>query len=141
MNTASKLCDKLLNIFTTQYDNLSEYQKKKINVLNRPENVTLDFVEDDLTPMPALGDEVKLEPEESIAEKVKVKSLKQKKTGTGSKILPPNKLLTRLPILLAQTKAGNNSSKLKNEIRQILYLLYQHNKITKNLCNNLIKSL
>ena len=56
------------------------------------------------------------------------------------KILPQNKLLTRLPLLLAQGKAGNNSYKLKNETRQILYLLYQHNKITKKVYNNLIKS-
>ena len=54
------------------------------------------------------------------------------KEGKRLKILTPNKLLTRLPILLAQTKAGNNSYNLKNEIRQILHLLYQHNKITKN---------
>ena len=85
MNTASKLCDKLLNIFTTQYDNLWEYQKKKINVLNRPENVTLDFVEDDLTPMPALSDEVKLEPEESIAEKVKLNPWNRKKQEQDQK--------------------------------------------------------
>ena len=52
------------------------------------------------------------------------------KEGKGIKILTPNKLLSRLPVLLAQIKAGNNSYKLKNEIRQILYLLYQHNKIT-----------
>ena len=57
------------------------------------------------------------------------------------KILTPNKLLTRLPILLAQIKAGNNSYKLKNEIKQILYLLYQHNKITRKVYNNLIKPL
>ena len=55
------------------------------------------------------------------------------KEGGGLKILTPNKLLTRLPILLAQIKAGNNSYKLKNKIRQILYLLYQHNKITKKV--------
>ena len=41
----------------------------------------------------------------------------------GIKILTPNKL-TRLPILLVQIKAGNNSYKFKNEIRQILYLLF-----------------
>ena len=41
------------------------------------------------------------------------------KEGKGLKILIPNKLLTRLPILLAQIKAGNNSCKLKNKIRQI----------------------
>ena len=53
------------------------------------------------------------------------------KEGKGLNILTPNKPLTRLPILLAQIKVGNNLYKLKNEIRQILYLLYQHNKITK----------
>ena len=58
-----------------------------------------------------------------------------------SKILTPNKLLTSLSVLSAQIKAENNSNKLKNEIRKILYLLYQHNKITKKLYNNLIKSL
>ena len=55
------------------------------------------------------------------------------KKGKGLKILTPNKLLTRLPILLAQMKVRNNSNKLKNKIRQILYLLYQHNKITRNV--------
>ena len=49
------------------------------------------------------------------------------KEGKGFKNLTPNKLLTRLPILLAQIKAGNSSYKLKIEIRQILYLLYQQN--------------
>ena len=63
------------------------------------------------------------------------------KEGKGLKILTPNRLLTRLPILLAQIKAVNNPCKLKNEIRQILYLLYQHNKISKKVYNNLIKSL
>ena len=61
--------------------------------------------------------------------------------GKGFKILAPNKLLTRLPILLVQIKSGNNSYKLKNEIRQILYLLYQRINITKKLYSNLIKSL
>ena len=61
------------------------------------------------------------------------------KEGKGLKILTANKLLTRRPVLLAKIKAGNNSYKLNNEIRQILYLLYQHNKITKKDYNNLIK--
>ena len=63
------------------------------------------------------------------------------KEGKRIKILTPNKLLTRLPILSAQIKAGNNSYKLKNQIRQIHYLFYQHNKMTKKVYNNLIKSL
>ena len=66
---------------------------------------------------------------------------KEVKEGKRLKVLTPNKLLTRLPLFLAQIKAGNNSDKLKNEIRQILYLLHQHNKITKKIYNNLIKSL
>ena len=63
------------------------------------------------------------------------------KEGKELKILTLNKSLTRLSLLVAQIKARNNSIKLKNEIRQILYLLCQHNKITKKVCKNLIKSL
>ena len=83
--------------------------------------------------MPPLesDEEAKLYTEKAFAERVKLIPQKRKHEGTGLKILVPNKLLTRLPILLAQIKAGNNSYKFKNEIRQILYLLYQHNKITK----------
>ena len=43
----------------------------------------------------------------------------------GLKILTPKKMLQRLPIALAQVKAGNNSESLLNEIRQIVYSLYQ----------------
>ena len=57
------------------------------------------------------------------------------------KILTPNKLLSRPSILLTEIKAGSDSYKSKNEIRQILHLLYQHNKITKKVYNNLMKSL
>ena len=46
-------------------------------------------------------------------------------SGQGLKILTPNQMLSRLPISLVQLKAGNNSEKRKNEIRQILYSLYR----------------
>ena len=69
--------------------------------------------------------------------KVKAKATK----GTGLKILIPRKMLQRLPIALAQVKAGNNSESLLNEIRQILYSLYQSKQITKKVCNNIIKSI
>ena len=62
------------------------------------------------------------------------------KERKGLKILTPNKLFTRLSILLAQIKARNNSYIIKNGIRQVLYLLYHYNKITKKVYNNLIKS-
>ena len=57
------------------------------------------------------------------------------------KKLTPKQMLQRLPIVLAQVKADNNSQNLLNEIRQIIYLLYQSREITKNVYNNLIKSL
>ena len=47
-------------------------------------------------------------------------------------------MLSRLPITLAQSKAGNNSKKLKNEIRQSLYSLYRSNELAKQLCKSLI---
>ena len=49
--------------------------------------------------------------------------------------------LQRLPIALAQVKAGNNSESLLNEIRQIVYSLYQSKQITKKVYNNIIKSI
>ena len=63
---------------------------------------------------------------------------KQNQQGKGLKILTPNQLLSRLPITLAQLKAGNNSEKLKNEIRQLLYSLYRSKNMTKQVYNNLI---
>ena len=63
---------------------------------------------------------------------------KQNQQGKGLKILTPNQMLSRLSITLAQLKAGNNSEKLKNEIRQILYSLYRSKNMTKQVYNNLI---
>ena len=57
--------------------------------------------------------------------------LKKIQSGRGLKILTPNQMLSRLPITLAQLKAGNNSEKLKNEIRKLLYSLYRWNKTYK----------
>ena len=56
---------------------------------------------------------------------------KQKQEGQGIKILTPNQMLSRLPISLAQLEAENNSNKLKNEIRQLLYSLYRSKNMTK----------
>ena len=57
------------------------------------------------------------------------------------KILAPNQMLQRLPIALAQIKAGNNSELLLNEIRQIAYSVYRSKEITKKVYNNIIKSI
>ena len=58
--------------------------------------------------------------------------------GKGLLILIPNQILSRLPISLAQLKARNNSEKLKNKIRQLLYSLYRSKKLTKQLYKNFI---
>ena len=72
-----------------------------------------------------------LESEESAAQK-------RKQKGKGLNILTPDQTLRRLPINLAQLKAGNNSQKFINEIRQLLSSLYRSKKLTKTICNNLI---
>ena len=58
--------------------------------------------------------------------------------GSGLKISTPNQMLRRLSISLAQLKAGNNSEKLKNEIRQLLCSLYKSKKLTKNVYKSLL---
>ena len=62
----------------------------------------------------------------------------EKKEWKGLKILTPNQMLSRLPISLAQLKAGNNSEKFKNNIRQLLYSLYTSKKLTKQLYKSLV---
>ena len=72
----------------------------------------------------------KLESEESATKR-------RNQQGQGLKILTPDQILSRLPITLAQLKAGNNSQKL-NEIRQLLYSLYRSKKLTKQLYKSLV---
>ena len=71
---------------------------------------------------------------------LEARKLAREQEGTGLKILTSNQMLKRLPIALAQIKAGNNSESLLNEIRQIVYYLYQSKKITKMLYKNIIDS-
>ena len=77
----------------------------------------------------------------------KIFSIKSKGAGilnlnhSKLKVLTPKQMLQRLPIALAQVKAGNNSESLLNEIRQIVYSLYQSKQITKKVYNNITKSI
>ena len=63
------------------------------------------------------------------------------KHGTGLKVLTVKQMLQRLPTALAQIKTDNNSKSLLNEIRQIVYSLYQSKQSTQKLYNNIIKSI
>ena len=67
--------------------------------------------------------------------------LENSQEGEGLKILTPNQMLKRLPIALAQVKAGNNSESLLNEIRRIAYSLYRSKEITNKVYNNIINSI
>ena len=73
-------------------------------------------------------DMLDLESEESAEQR-------RKQKGQGLKLLPPQQMLTRLRISLAQLKAGNKSEILKNEIRQPLYSLYRSKKLAKQSIN------
>ena len=57
---------------------------------------------------------------------------------TGIKILTPDQLFSRLLILLSQLKVENDSEKLQNEIRRLLYSLYRSKKLTKKLYNSFL---
>ena len=61
--------------------------------------------------------------------------------GKGLELLTSKQMLQRLPIALAQVKAGNNSENLLNEIRRVIYSVYQSKEIAKKVYNNLMKSL
>ena len=62
----------------------------------------------------------------------------RQQSGQGLEILTPDQMLNRLLISLAQLNAGNNSEKLKNEIRQLLYSLYRSKKLTKQIYKSCI---
>ena len=61
--------------------------------------------------------------------------------GQGLKILTRQQMITRLPILLARLKAENNSQKLKNEIKEIVYSLYRPRNLSKTIYNHLISTI
>ena len=72
-------------------------------------------------------DEKRIEQSDKIVDIVEMilEFNKQSQVGQGIKTLTPDQLLSRLPISLAQLKAGSNSEKLKSEIRQLLHSLYR----------------
>ena len=75
-----------------------------------------------------------LESEESAVER-------RNQQRQGLKILTPDRMLSRLPMSSAQLKAGNDSQKLINKIRQLLYSLYRSKRITKTIYTHLINAI
>ena len=151
----AKLYNTLTAIYFKEYNYITDEKKVEMDKKYGPNNLFIKDIKYDKW-YKIYEERIKSQRAEPIAERVKLRRQKEDgedlsnmpplagneevKGEKGLKNLTPNKLLTRLPILLAQIKAGNHSYKLKSEIRQILYLLYQHNKIIKKIDNNLIKS-
>ena len=148
---ASDLYNDLLAIYFNEYNQLSVAKRNKMKHKYDPIKLFLEtcnydvwFENEKSTDKEELSDTTRKSDKKDSVDLSDMPALEgdeEVKKRTGLKILTPNKLLTRLSVLVAQRKARNNSYKLKNEIRQILDLLYQHNKITEIVYNNLIKSL
>ena len=84
-------------------------------------------------------------PENENAKKIfnifeKTLDFNNKEKGKRLKILSPKQMFHRLPIALAQVKAGNTSENLLNEIREIIYFFYRAKEITKKVCNKIMNS-
>ena len=124
--------DMLKNLYQI---NDKEKKNKLVNVINSG----LKDLKEEIKEMPKEERETE-KPDNivKIAEEI-LKFNKQYQEGQGIKMLTPNQMLSILPISLAQLKARNNSGKLKNEIRQLLYPLYHSKNMTKQVYNNLIK--
>ena len=99
-------------IISTYTDFVKSFRPDYFDKIDNKTNDEADNEETDTTNM------ADLETEESAAQR-------RKQEAKGLKILPPQQILTRLPISLAQLEAGNNSEKLKNEIRQLFHSLYR----------------
>ena len=114
--------------------------------LNETENTEInrtpgDLIKKVLTKLKRIIDNTPKNHAANIEENEKIVDIAEKilelnnkiQSGQGLKILTPSQMLSRLPNFLAQLKAENNSEKLKNEIRQLLYSLYRSNKLKKQL--------
>ena len=117
-------------IFTGESESVGVYEKGNFEVSKEKS----DKEKQESNEQPDTTDMPELENEESATERRKI-------DGKGLKILTLDQMLSRLPITLAQLKAGNNSQKLKNEIRQLLYSLYCSTKLTKTIYNHLINAI
>ena len=129
-----------------KYSSLSDMYKGLNKADTENNKVKVDFIKDDMINFKkdienASKDDVdkieKMNKIANIAERILYFN-NENQEGSGLKILTTNQMLSRLPITLAQLKAGNNSEKLKNEIRQLLSSLYRSKKLTKQLYKSLV---
>ena len=109
-------------------------KKKNSNLINKIKSILSDLEKE----IKEMGDDEKRVEETDRIVNVVEKILRENQQGQGLKILMLDQMLRRLSITLAQLKAGNNSGKPKNEMRQLLFSLYRSEKLAKTIYNNLI---
>ena len=128
------------------YHKLTDMLKAVCDVKNTKENNELpNLIKSELSDLKSeieemSENEIKTEqPNEmvNVVEKI-VDFNNQNQAGQGLKVLTPDQMLSRLAITLAQLQAVNNSEKLKNQIKQLLYSLYRSKKLTKIIYKHLI---
>ena len=104
--------------------------KKKIHKLVNVIKRELSDLKNEIEKMSA--DEKEIEkPDKMLKIVEKIRGFNRQQQGYGLKTLTPDQMLSRLPISLAHLNAENNSEKLKNELRQLLYSLYRSKELTK----------
>ena len=125
--------DELFNAYFTDYLNPSSMYKNLSETKDAVNQVRVDSIKKVLSKLKRIIEyepkdyAFKIEENEKIIEVVeKILEFNQlNQSGQGLKILTPNQMLSKLTISLAQLKAGNNSEKLRNGIRQLLYSLHR----------------
>ena len=128
---------------SSMYSKLSETENTEINKIRvNLINKVLTKLKRTIETIPK-DDIFKTEDNEKVIDIVEriLEFNKQNQIGEGLKILIPSQILSKLPITLAQLKAGNNSETLKNEVRKLLYSLYRSKKLTKAIYNSLINTI
>ena len=129
--------NELFKKYFTDYQNPSNMYKKLSETKGAVNEVRVDSIKKVLSTLQRIIDYVpkdnasKSEENEKIIDIVEriLDFYKKIQSKQGVKILTPSQMLSRLPISLAQLNAGNNSEKLKNEIRQLLYSSYRSKKL------------
>ena len=140
----TKLLNKISNDVTSRY-NKSKDSFELLSIQNFLDNINNEHIKNKKNAceeLKKLKNNVKRGELKDIVKELECKIFGyEESSGSGLKILTNKQMLNRLPILLAQIQAGNNSTKLTNEARQILFSLYRSKVLTKTVYNNLIKAI
>ena len=116
------------------YSNAKNLYILRENIINEMFNT-----EDEKLDIATVGDDDR---RKSVIEAIsKLGDKEEPEIGKGLKIMATKQMIARLPILLAQKQAGNNSQKINNEIRQIIYSLYRSKNLSKTVYNHLINNI